>query len=83
MVPGKEAYSWNLPLANPTDKGKDMLTRWSIDVTPSTDRSVRLYLSSQGGASNEALSRFVEQAVRSRLFDLTTAQARAKKTDPE
>lgn len=44
--------------------------RWNIAVTPETDRAVRMLLARQGGRKGD-LSRFIEGAVRARLFDET------------
>lgn len=45
-------------------------TRWSVVVSKDTDRALRSYLA-QKGAKKGDLSRFVDEAVLSRLFELT------------
>lgn len=44
--------------------------RWSVVVNQDTDRALRTYLAATGGRKGD-LSRFVDEAVRTRLFDLT------------
>lgn len=51
--------------------------RWNIAVSPDTDKSVRMYLSAQGGGRKGDLSRFIEEAVRAHILELTAAQAKA------
>jgi len=47
--------------------------RWIVDVASETDAEVRACLARRGMKGN--LSRFVEDAVKSRLLDLTLADA--------
>lgn len=49
------------------------VTRWVVDVATETDVEVRACLARRGMTGN--LSRFVEDAVKSRLLDLTLADA--------
>lgn len=49
------------------------VTRWIVDVASETDAEVRACLARRGMEGN--LSRFVEDAVKSRLLDLTLADA--------
>ncbi len=51
--------------------------RWNIVVSPDTDRSVRMYLAGQGGGRKGDLSRFIEEAVRAHILELTAEQAKA------
>jgi hypothetical protein len=51
--------------------------RWNIVVSPDTDQSVRMYLASQGGGRKGDLSRFIEEAVRAHILELSAAQAKA------
>lgn len=44
--------------------------RWSIIVPEETDRALRSFLARKGTKKGD-ISRFVEEAVQSRLFDLT------------
>lgn len=53
-----------------------MTVRWNIAVSPDTDRSVRMFLAAQGGGRKGDLSRFIEQAVRSYLFEQAVEQAK-------
>lgn len=50
--------------------------RWNIAVSPDTDQSVRIYLASQGGGRKGDLSRFIEEAVRAHLLELSAEQAK-------
>ncbi len=50
---------------------------WNIAVSRDTDHALRLFLASQGGEKKGDLSRFVEQAVRAYIMDLTVEQAKA------
>lgn len=52
-------------------------TRWSLSVSPETDASLREYLGAQGMKKGD-LSRFVEEAVRWRLFDSTVQAVKAR-----
>jgi Ribbon-helix-helix domain len=51
--------------------------RWNIAVSSDTDQSVRLFLASQGGGRKGDLSRFIEEAVRSYIFERAVEQAKA------
>jgi hypothetical protein len=51
--------------------------RWNIAVSPDTDQSLRMFLASQGGGRKGDLSRFVEEAVRAHILELTAEQVKA------
>lgn len=51
--------------------------RWNIAVSPDTDQSLRMYLASQGGGRKGDLSRFIEEAVRAHILELSAEQAKA------
>ncbi|MBE0437185.1 MAG: methionine repressor-like protein, partial [Methylomicrobium sp.] len=51
-------------------------TRWNLAVSTETDRSLRLFLASQGGGKKGDLSRFIEEAVRAHILELTAEQAK-------
>jgi len=53
------------------------VVRWNLAVSSDTDQSVRMFLASQGGGRKGDLSRFIENAVRSYLFDRTVEDAKA------
>ena len=53
----------------------DNTTRWTVTVSKDTDIAVRSFLA-QRGLKKGDLSRFIEEAVRWRVFDQTTAEAR-------
>ncbi|MHB1529505.1 MAG: ribbon-helix-helix domain-containing protein [Acidiferrobacteraceae bacterium] len=44
--------------------------RWSVVVPEATDRALRTYLARKGGKKGD-ISRFIDEAVQARLFDLT------------
>lgn len=49
-------------------------TRWNLVVSKDLDKSLRQVLANEGGGRKGDLSRFVEEAVKERIYDLT-AQA--------
>ncbi len=55
--------------------------RWNIAVSPDTDQSLRMFLASQGGGRKGDLSRFIEEAVRAHILELTAEQAKATNAD--
>jgi hypothetical protein len=50
--------------------------RWNIAVSPDVDQSVRMFIAAQGGGRKGDLSRFIEEAVRTYLFERAVAQAK-------
>ena len=46
------------------------MTRWNLSISDETDRVVRAFLARSGGRQDD-LSRFVDDAVRRRVLDLT------------
>ncbi|AVO49156.1 methionine repressor-like protein [Melaminivora suipulveris] len=50
--------------------------RWNLAVSPEVDQSVRRFLAAQGSRGEGDLSRLIEEAVRSYLFERATEQAR-------
>ena len=52
-------------------------TRWNVAVSAATDRSLRMFLASQGGGRKGDLSRFIEDAVQAHMLELTAEQAKA------
>lgn len=54
----------------------DANARWSLVVSRDTDVALRQFLASQGGGRKGDLSRFVEEAVRAHIFDLTAEEAK-------
>ena len=55
-------------------------TRWSVIVPEETDRALRSYLARSGTKKGD-LSRFVDEAVLSRLFELTVEDVKARNQD--
>jgi hypothetical protein len=53
-------------------------TRWSLVVSSAIDKSLREFLASEGRARKGELSRFVEEAVRKQIFDMTIEAARQR-----
>lgn len=51
--------------------------RWNIAVSPEMDQSVRMFIAAQGGGRKGDLSRFIEEAVRTYLFERAVEQAKA------
>lgn len=55
-------------------------TRWTVNVASETDIEVRTYLAQRGMKKGD-LSRFIEDAVKWRLLDLTLSEARSEFED--
>jgi hypothetical protein len=55
--------------------------RWNLVVSQETDNSLRQFLASQGRGRKGELSRFVEDAVRARIFEAEVRQAKAENRD--
>lgn len=51
------------------------MTRWNLVIPERTDRAVRTYLARTGGKKGD-LSRFVDEAVRRRVLDLTVCETK-------
>ena len=51
------------------------MVRWNITIPEETDRMVRAFLARNGGKKGD-LSRFVDEAVRRRVFELTVQQVK-------
>lgn len=58
----------------------DTSTRWTVTVSKETDVALRSFLA-QRGLKKGDLSKFVEEAVRWRVFDQTVADVRARFAD--
>lgn len=52
-------------------------TRWSVVIPEDTDRALRSYLARKGTRKGD-LSRFVDEAVLSRLFELTVEDVKER-----
>ena len=52
-------------------------TRWNVAISADTDQSLRMFLASQGGGRKGDLSRFIEEAVRAHILELTAEQTKA------
>lgn len=50
--------------------------RWNIVVSQDTDQALRIFLANKGGGRKGDLSRFVEEAVRSHILELTVDQVK-------
>ncbi len=55
--------------------------RWNIAVSQDTDQSVRMFIAAQGGGRKGDLSRFIEEAVRSYLFEKAVQQSKVAAQD--
>jgi len=51
------------------------MTRWNLSISEETDRAVRTFLARTGGKKGD-LSRFVDEAARRRVLDLTVRQVK-------
>ncbi len=51
--------------------------RWNIAVSADTDQSVRMFLAARGGGHKGDLSRLIEQAVRTYIFERAVDEAKA------
>lgn len=58
----------------------DTMTRWTVTVSKETDVALRSFLA-QRGLKKGDLSKFVEEAVRWRVFEQTVADVRAQFAD--
>ena len=52
--------------------------RWNLVVSQDTDVTLRQFLAGQGRGRKGELSRFVEDAVRTRILELEAEQAKAE-----
>ena len=55
------------------------MARWNLSIPEKTDRMVRTFLARNGGRKGD-LSRFVDDAVRCRVLDLTVRQVKERNT---
>jgi hypothetical protein len=55
--------------------------RWNIAVSAETDKALRMLLASQGGGRKGDLSRFIEEAVRQRVFEETARDIKTRNAD--
>lgn len=53
------------------------MTRWNLSIPEETDRAVRTFLARNGGKKGD-LSRFVEEAVRRRVLELTVSRVKER-----
>jgi len=56
------------------------MVRWNITIPEKTDRAVRTLLARTGGKKGD-LSRFVDEAVRQRIFDLTVNEIKGRNAE--
>ncbi len=59
---------------------RETTTRWTVSVSKDTDIAVRSFLAQRGMKKGD-LSKFIEEAVRWRVFDQTIADARSRFAD--
>jgi hypothetical protein len=48
--------------------------RWNLAVSQDTDQALRVFLANQGGGRKGDLSRFIEEAVRTHILELSADQ---------
>jgi hypothetical protein len=58
----------------------DETVRWTVKVTPETDRSLRSYLG-QHGMKKGDLSKFIERAVQKEILSQTAADVKQRNSD--
>jgi hypothetical protein len=58
----------------------DDTTRWTVSVSKDTDIAVRSFLAQRGMKKGD-LSKFIEEAVKWRVFDQTMTEVRSKFAD--
>lgn len=58
----------------------DDTIRWTVKVSPATDRSLRSYLG-QHGMKKGDLSKFIERAVQKEILTQTVAEVKQRNTD--
>jgi hypothetical protein len=58
----------------------DDTTRWTVSVSKDTDIAVRSFLAQRGMKKGD-LSKFIEEAVKWRVFDQTLTEVRSKFAD--
>lgn len=58
------------------NQSQEQAVRWNIKVSKETDRSLRTFLAAQG-MKKGGLSKFIEDAVRSRVFHRTVQDIKA------
>lgn len=51
--------------------------RWSVLVPEATDRALRAYIARKGGKKDD-ISRFIDEAVQARLFELTVENVKKR-----
>jgi hypothetical protein len=59
---------------------REATTRWTVSVSKDTDIAVRSFLAQRGMKKGD-LSKFIEEAVRWRVFDRTIAESRSRFAD--
>jgi hypothetical protein len=57
---------------------QDEPVRWTVRVSKDTDVAVRTFLARRGGGKKGDLAKFIEEAVRWRVFDQTVADTKAR-----
>ena len=56
------------------------MTRWNLSIPEKTDQAIRTFFARTGGKKGD-LSRFVDEAVRRRVLDLTVHESRTVMPD--
>ena len=50
--------------------------RWNVAVSANTDQALRMFLANQGRGRKGDLSRFIEEAVKAHILELSAEQAK-------
>ena len=58
------------------------MTRWNLVIPEKTDRAVRTFLARTGGKKGD-LSRFVDEAVRRRVLELTVREIKERNAESD
>jgi hypothetical protein len=53
-------------------------TRWNLVISKETDTGLRQFLASEGGGRKGDLSKFVEEAVKARIFQVRVGRIKAR-----
>lgn len=51
--------------------------RWNVKVSPDTDKSLRMFLASQGRGKKGDLSIFIEKAVQKQIFEMSVEKVKS------
>jgi hypothetical protein len=55
--------------------------RWNVAISEDTDQSLRMFMAKRGGGRKGDLSRTIEEAVKSYIFEQTAEQVKSANRD--